>query len=564
MQHRTPIAAILSALTALKNGGAALLKKPGGALRAFIGAGFCAVILSLSACASKGAVGIPIGGGGDRTQPTSPVVSIATSDSLIIEGGAVILTITSTRDAPASGLAVTISIGGADTTDFESDSCLMPPECVVFIRSGQTAATLTIMALIDTDDTAERWTAAIVGFSNEDFAADPVTGETNFIISETDLPTVASNNDLPLSALNAYTVPTALSVDEIREGEDSADVGDITGFQYNDADGNPRVLVEKLRYAHLGIGINGDIDDANFDFAHLNENVATPPTTLGDATYALEGEMTYNGNRFYPDGELMADFINARIGGEISLAGSEADDDFGGTTFADGTTDITNGDNLTLGLGDVSDATNSGNILRDASGFTGLFSGALNIIAAEGFFLSLDGISTGTYSGRFNDAASYNMAMTTPTAAPLEVSGIFGGIADTSGNELKGGFLGQCSQGNCGLPIIRVSSSADTIQEGGQVVLTITSSIAAPTGGLAVDIDIVGALNGEFTANAEADCTTNFPVCTVMILPGEEMVELTLTPIADFSTEHRSTDPGESWTASLVGGGGNYNLDGMD
>ena len=94
--------------------------------------------------------------------------------------------------------------------------------------------------------------------------------------------------------------------------------------------------------------------------------------------------------------------------------------------------------------------------------------------------------------------------------------------------------------------------------------MTITSSIAAPTGGLAVDIDIVGALNGEFTANAEADCTTNFPVCTVMILPGEEMVELTLTPIADFSTEHRSTDPGESWTASLVGGGGNYNLDGMD
>ena len=42
-----------------------MLKNSGGALRAFIGAGFCAVILSLSACASKGAADIPIGGIGD-------------------------------------------------------------------------------------------------------------------------------------------------------------------------------------------------------------------------------------------------------------------------------------------------------------------------------------------------------------------------------------------------------------------------------------------------------------------------------------------------------------------
>ena len=197
------------------------------------------------------------------------------------------------------------------------------------------------------------------------------------------------------------------------------------------------------------------MDAANVDFFHLNENVVTPPTpsstiagaaadtmvraiafnginppTFPTATYALEGEMTYNGNRFYPDGELMADFANDRIGGEISLDGAEAADDFGGTTFADGTTTITNSDNLTLGLGDVSDAANSGDILNDDLGF----SGALNIITAEGFFASLSG--TGDYRGRFNDAADY-VGGNAATAAPQEISGIFGGITDANGNEFK-------------------------------------------------------------------------------------------------------------------------------
>ncbi len=58
-----------------------MLKKPGGALRAFIGAGFCAVILSLSACASKGAADIPIGGiinvGGGETPRPQPLPVVA-------------------------------------------------------------------------------------------------------------------------------------------------------------------------------------------------------------------------------------------------------------------------------------------------------------------------------------------------------------------------------------------------------------------------------------------------------------------------------------------------------
>ena len=358
-------------------------------------------------------------------------------------------------------------------------------------------------------------------------------------------------------------------------GATRAGGGDITSRQHNDPNGNPRVVMRIWGRAHLAIVRNDDMDAANVDFFHLNENVVTPPTpsstiagaaadtmvraiafnginppTFPTATYALEGEMTYNGNRFYPDGELMADFANARIGGEISLAGVEADDDFGGATFADGTTPITNSDNLTLGLGDVSDAANSGDILDDDLGF----SGALNIITAEGFFSSLSGRPTGTYSGRFNDDTDSYVGGNEATAAPQEISGIFGGITDANNNELKGGFLGQCSA-DCRLPVIRVMSSTPTAQErNGRIVLMITSDLSAPTGGLAVDINIGGALDGEFTANMEADCT-NFPRCTVTILSGMQMVELTLTPTADFSTEGT-----EDWTATLEDLG-NYAVD---
>ena len=363
----------------------------------------------------------------------------------------------------------------------------------------------------------------------------------------------------------------------MRAGGVSADFGDIRVVQYNSPDGNTRVVVEILPYARLAIQITGD--DADFVFAHFIENVVSSPTTfstiagaaadtmvraiafnginppiLPTATYALEGEMTYNGNRFYPDGELMADFANARIGGEISLAGEEAADDFGGTTFADGTTPITNSDNLTLGLGDVSDAANSGDILNDDLGF----SGALNIITAEGFFSSLSGRPTGTYSGRFNDDTDSYVGGNEATAAPQEISGIFGGITDANNNELKGGFLGQCSA-DCRLAVISVMSSTPTAQErNGQIVLEITSDLPAPATGLAVDINIGGALNGEFTANMEADCTNL--VCTVMIPAGSDSVDLVLSPLSDFSTEHLSTAPGERWTATLVDLG-SYDVD---
>ena len=392
---------------------------------------------------------------------------------------------------------------------------------------------------------------------------------------ESDPTTVANvppevSNDRTLAELNRYATAIASSEDAMRMGGESADVGDITSRQYNDPDGNPRVVVRSLDFANMGIWINGGIADADFDFAYLNENGVAPPTSasnlgaaafnqnvvtaparaanLAEATYALEGEMTYRGNRFYPDGALMADFANAQVSGEISLDGAEADDDFGlgRTTLADGAA-ITNTDNLTLGLSSAADSV-------DASGF----SGALNIITAEGFFASLLGRPAGDYSGRFNDdIPNYDAA----TAAPQEVSGIFGGITDANGNELKGGFLGQCSA-DCRLPISRlpnigISSTDRTAQErNGQIVLEITSDTVAPTGGLAVRINIGGSgvTANEFTATGPVTCT-DLLVCTVTIPATMLMVELTLTPIADFDTEGL-----ESWTATLEDGS-NYNLD---
>ena len=522
----------------------------------------------------------PDDGTGTPGPTTLPVVGIATSETAVIEGGSIALTITSSIDAPTGGLEVIVNIVGAVAADFAPGVCRNPPQCnvVVVIPSESRSVELIITPLNDAaaEGGLENWRATIAPATNI-FTVDSNANFAPIAVANV-LPMVVDSTNLV--ALNAYNTPTALAANAMRAGEESADVGDITGVQYNDADGNPRVLVERLQYAQLGIGINGDIADADFDFAHLNENVVPPPTpsstiagaaadtmvraiafnginppTFPTATYALEGEMTYNGNRFYPDGELMADFVNARIGGEISLDGAEAADDFGGTTFADGTTPITNSDNLTLGLGDVSDAANSGDILDDDLGF----SGALNIITAEGFFASLSG--TGTYRGRFNDDADY-VGGNAATAAPQEISGIFGGITDANNNELKGGFLGQCSADCEPLPIIGVSSSDTTAQEGGDVVLVITSGLPIPADlidGLAVNINIVGALNGEFTANAEADCSA-FPVCTVIIPSDMQMVELTLTPTSDFSTEHLSTDPGESWTPTLVDLG-SYDVD---
>ena len=332
MQHRTPIAAILSALNALKNGGAALLKKPGGALRAFIGAGFCVVILSLSACASKGAADIPIGGGGN-----------------VGDGG-----------------------GGE-----------MPRELV-------------------------------------------------------ELPAVS--NTETLSGLNDLATSMTPDASAIRSGGVPVGFGPITERQYDFIDSS--IIVQQLEFAHLGVWMDGDVadDTLRYRYANLNDNniadniPATPPEgAIGTATYNVEVDAFFDGLRFYPDGELTADFGTGELSGVLSAIGDDAnrDDDFGvGATLPDGSSpDAT--DILSLFVN------NTPNSIRD-----GAFSIVLDSSSPiSGFFASLDP-GTGTFDGRFHDAADYD-----GTTAPAEFSGTFTYNSNT-GTNISGGFLGECAT-NC-------------------------------------------------------------------------------------------------------------------
>ena len=355
-------------------------------------------------------------------------LGIATSDAAI-EGGAVTLTITSDLAAPASGLAVTINIGGADNADFTSAACTTPPQCVVVIASGMRTATLTIMASsTDTDTIAEEWTAAIAIPANGDFAADPANADANFIISETALPAVANN--LLLSALNAYTIPAVLATNEIRAGGDNDSTSTsratipITGFRYGDA-AAPDVFVQKLDFAHIGIWINGNLADNDFAYAWLGENVVAPPATTdsrGDAIYDVEGDATYKGVNFFPDGQLTMHFDSGTFDAGLTAFGGSIDDDFGGTPVTGG--------------GIFAIAITGGAITAD--GFE--FIGAPTLGSNSGFFSDLNVITSFSMSGRFHDdSATYAPDM----AAPTELSGVMEIIDGGGTDDLHMGFLGR-------------------------------------------------------------------------------------------------------------------------
>ena len=355
-------------------------------------------------------------------------LGIATSDAAI-EGGAVTLTITSDLAAPASGLAVTINIGGADNADFTSAACTTPPQCVVVIASGMRTATLTIMASSDADTIAEEWTAAIAIPANGDFAADPANADANFIISETALPAV--DNNLLLSALNAYTIPAVLATNEIRAGGDN-DTGNsaratlpITGFRYGDA-AAPDVFVQKLDFAHIGIWINGNLADNDFDYAWLGENVVAPPATAdsrGDAIYDVEGDATYKGTNFFPDGTITMHFDSGTFDVFMTAFAGEVDDDFGGAIVPTGS----GGFILRIMGGTIT-----------ADGFE--FMGTPVLSSSNGFFDDLFAIDSFSMSGRFHDdSATYAPDM----AAPTELSGVAEIIDGGGTNDLHMGFLGR-------------------------------------------------------------------------------------------------------------------------
>ena len=451
MQHRTPIAAILSALTALKRGGGGgggggggvMLKNSGDALRAFIGAGFCAVILSLSACASKGAADIPIGGGGnvgdggDNPDPI-PVVGISSSANTAQEGGQVALMITSSINALTGGLAVTISIGVADAAEFTTN----PPSvctnlvCIVDIPEGGNSVILVLIPTSDSTTDPETWTATLDDGSN--YNPDAVNNEVAFDIVDTDtlaLPAFISplspafTNPETLANLNAYDIPTDLAANLIRnlQSEDINGVT-ITASRYGDA-AAPDVFVQMLEFAALGVWVNDNtpeigMTDHDFDYAFLGDNGVNPPAMSdgrGDAIYDLEGDATYRGLNFFPDGQLTMHFDLGTFEGNMSA--SEA-------TF-ERVNSYGPGANPS-GFALISFFFRNGDITADG------FEVSDFSIVGRGFFMPLDGITDTELTGRFYNAAGYDPSM----AAPTELAGV---VETTIGgaDELEIGFLGR-------------------------------------------------------------------------------------------------------------------------
>ena len=394
----------------------------------------------------------------DPMMPNLPEVSIATSDSAM-EGNAVVLTITSSIAAPTGGLTVTINIGVADATEFTSGT---PSQCngivcEVVIAATEMTAFLTLTALSgDEAENVEMWTATIVG-DGTDYTLDPLATTDTFDI--TNLPLPARANNLMLSALDDYDSPTPLAADAIRAGEDNQIAADaITGFQYNDADGNPQVYVQLLTHAHLGIWTNGQVPtvitsptatasdfDHDFRYAFLGDNAVNPPATTdgrGDAIYNLEGDATYKGVNFFPGGLLTMHFDAGDFEGILAALGGGAVSN--PNAFGDINAMLPDVNDLD-GDGDITDLRVAGflDFLRmDINGMItgdGFESTSINLAFSTGFFDDLTSVTSSSLTGRFYNAAGYDPS----TAAPTEMAGVvetnIGGGAD----ELNMGFLGR-------------------------------------------------------------------------------------------------------------------------
>jgi hypothetical protein len=244
-----------------------------------------------------------------------------------------------------------------------------------------------------------------------------------------------------------YLSPAQEDVD-LRAGEELANVPVLTDEYTNDRDA-PAVHVQHLSYANLGIwlldntfdddgdgtNLNNADDGLHYAYRLLTDNRVSSVPSSGSASYDLEADIIYKGERFYPDndglvasGKLNADFGANTLSGKIRMRGDTRDysNYFGGSTLSSGGT-IPDLSFMTLTIGGMiaSDGTFSGDV-ADGGG----------LIA--GFFADLDGVTGGEFSGAFFDAADYDP---TTDGAPAEVGGTFS-ITDTNGETLSGGFLG--------------------------------------------------------------------------------------------------------------------------
>ena len=249
---------------------------------------------------------------------------------------------------------------------------------------------------------------------------------------------------------------------------------------------------EQLEFAALGVWVTGNVADANFRYANLAENVVTPPPTTTDparaisAIYFLEGDFTYGGARFYPNGRLGANFDAGRAHIHWENWGFVAVDEFGGYESDEV------GEPKAM-VPDLNDVDSDGDVAEmrpvdypdrfvlyirhvriESDGFASdentefLFFG-------DGVFEDLRGDSELTaeeyarqiaegrepylpplgdrpeISGTFHDGANYDPNAFAPSTvdgyyseyAPAELSGVFRYQANPNAHELKGGFLGK-------------------------------------------------------------------------------------------------------------------------
>ena len=481
---------------------------------------------------------------------TLPVVSIATSDTEIIEGGAVTLTITSDLAAPAGGLNVTVDISGADGMDFTSAAC-SGLRCVVFIPSGSMSVELIITASPgDEAEGSEDWTARIIP-TDTLFRINAANGEATFRINDDTL-SFAVNDRLRAE----YGTQTALAAGEIRNRQSDTVGGvEITGSRYDDEDGNPQIIGQQIEYAAIAayvapptaiaaavaaqVGQGSTISD--FDYAFLGDNRFNPPSTSdgrGTADYDIEGDATYRGVNFFPEGSLTMNFDAATFSGRFSVLGNSPVNYFGDANamVPDGS-----GGMRTVEPTDDFDFSVNGDITGD--GFEANESG-LTIDTAEGFFSALSSFTSASLLGSFYDADGYNPASGND---PIEIAGA--GVIENGGgiNDLNFGFLGRCVA-DC-LIGVDIAASGPSVVEGQAIMLMVTSDANAPAGGLDVIFQISGngLMANEFTTTPASVCDSNF-VCTVRIPAGSDSANLMLTPLSDFSTE------GERWTATLMDG----------
>ena len=451
-----------------------------------------------------------------------PVIGIATADmAMVREGGEIRLTVSSDIAAPSGGLLVTINIGTAMAGEFGiSGGDCSALECVVTIPAGMTEAELILTPISDTAmESAERWTATLVD------------GGLNYNIDDTMMAVGFDISDQPV--IGIATADMAM----VREG------GEIRLTVSSDIAAPSGGLMVTI---NIGTAMAGEFGIS------------------GGVCSALECVVTI------PAGMTEAELILTPIS-DTAMESAER----WTATLVDGGLNY-NIDDTMMAVGfDISDqpvigiATADMAMVREGSEIRLTVSS--DIAAPSGGLLVTINIGT-AMAGEFGISGGVCSALecvVTIPAGMTEAELILTPISDTAMESAErwtatlvdGGLNYNIDDTMMAVgfdisdqPVIGIATAdMAMVREGGEIRLTVSSDIAAPSGGLMVTINIGTAMAGEFGISG-GDCSAL--ECVVTIPAGMLAATLTITPISDSINEDL-----ENWMATLVDGGLNYNID---